>query len=56
MFDLKGQQFIKRITLIAKTGKIVKVFYPVFPPNRNADEVIGWLRDDLYIGLNGAQD
>ena len=46
MFEIKGQLFIKRVTVIAKTGKIVKVFYPVFPPDRNADEVIEWLRND----------
>ncbi|MGK7882277.1 MAG: GNAT family N-acetyltransferase [Crocosphaera sp.] len=31
---------IKRVTLIAEDGKIIKVFYPVFPPNSNANEVI----------------
>lgn len=38
------QQFIKRVTLIANAGTIVKVFYPVFPPDRNADEVLSWLK------------
>ncbi len=33
---------IKRLTLIATAGTIDKVFSPVFPPDRNADEVIGW--------------
>ena len=31
-------QFIKRLTLVARDGIIVKVFYPVFPPDRNAGE------------------
>jgi peroxiredoxin len=34
---------IKRTTLILRDGRIEKVFYPVFPPDRNAEEVIDWL-------------
>ena len=34
---------IKRLTLIINEGRIEKVFYPVFPPDQNAAEVIGWL-------------
>ena len=36
---------VKRLTLIIEDGEIRKVFYPVFPPGRNAEEVIGWLSD-----------
>ena len=43
MFEVDGMKLIKRITLVARDGKIVKVFYPVFPSDRNADEVIEWL-------------
>ena len=43
VFDVDGMKLIKRITLIVRDGKIEKVFYPVFPPDRNADEVIEWL-------------
>ena len=43
MFEVDGMRLIKRITLIARDGRIVKVFYPVFPPDRNADAVIEWL-------------
>ena len=43
VFDVDGMKLIKRITLIVRDGKIAKVFYPVFPPDRNADEVIEWL-------------
>jgi peroxiredoxin len=42
-FEVDGMQLIKRITLIARDGKIVKVFYPVFPSDRNAGDVIAWL-------------
>jgi peroxiredoxin len=43
IFEIEGQRLIKRVTLIAKLGKIVKVFYPVFPPDCNANEVVNWL-------------
>jgi len=31
------------VTLIARKGRIDKVFYPVFPPDRNAADVVAWL-------------
>jgi peroxiredoxin len=34
----------KRMALVIDDGTIAKVFYPVFPPDKNAEEVIGWLR------------
>lgn len=34
----------KRLTLIAEQNIIKKVFYPVFPPNQNASQVLDWLR------------
>lgn len=43
IFEVDGMKLIKRITLIARDGEIVKVFYPVFPPDRNAQEVLAWL-------------
>jgi peroxiredoxin len=43
-FEAGGRPLYKRITLIAERGRIVKVFYPVFPPDRNAAEVLEWLR------------
>lgn|SRR6185369_537139 len=42
-FELGGTRFVQRITLILRDGTIEKVFYPVFPPDRNADEVARWL-------------
>jgi peroxiredoxin len=35
---------VKRMALIIRDGRIEKVFYPVFPPDRNAEDVINWLR------------
>jgi peroxiredoxin len=42
-FDVEGLTLYKRLALIAEQGKIVKVFYPVFPPDRNAQDVLDWL-------------
>jgi peroxiredoxin len=36
---------IKRLTLLVENGEIVEVFYPVFPPGRNAEEVLAWLSE-----------
>jgi len=50
-FEVDGMKLIKRLTLIAREGVIVKVFYPVFPPDRNASDVLVWLamaRGDEY--------
>jgi len=43
-FEAGGMTLYKRLTLVAEAGRIVKAFYPVFPPDRNAAEVLGWLR------------
>ena len=45
-FTVAGMELFKRLTLIAEDGKIRKVFYPVFPPDANVDEVLAWLRSD----------
>jgi peroxiredoxin len=42
-FEAEGMTLVKRLTLVAEDGEILKVFYPVFPPGRNAEEVIRWL-------------
>ncbi len=42
-FEAEGMVLLKRLTFVAKDGRIEKVFYPVFPPNRNAEEVVDWL-------------
>jgi len=43
-FEIQAMTLIKRITLIIRQGKIEHVFYPVFPPDKNADEVLLWLK------------
>jgi peroxiredoxin len=42
-FEVENKRLIKRLTLIAQSGKIIKVYYPVFPPDQNAQDVIDWL-------------
>jgi peroxiredoxin len=42
-FEVAGMCLIKRLALIARDGVIEKVFYPVFPPDRNAGDVLAWL-------------
>jgi peroxiredoxin len=43
-FHVSGLELYKRLTLIVDRGKIEKVFYPVFPPDKNAEEVLTWLK------------
>lgn len=45
-FKYNSSVLIKRLTLIMKDGIIEKVFYPVFPPNENAANVIAWLKEN----------
>lgn len=42
-FKVDSMILIKRLTLILLDGRVEKVFYPVFPPDKNAREVIDWL-------------
>lgn len=42
-FAVDGMTLLKRMALVIDDGAIVKVFYPVFPPDRNAAEVAAWL-------------
>ncbi|MEK6276117.1 MAG: peroxiredoxin [Actinomycetota bacterium] len=42
-FEFEGATLYRRITLVLEAGKVAKAFYPVFPPDRNAAEVVAWL-------------
>jgi peroxiredoxin len=46
-FAVNSMTLIKRLTLIISGGRIVTVFYPVFPPDKNAEEVIDWLTQSM---------
>jgi peroxiredoxin len=42
-FASAGMTLLKRLTMVINDGVIERVFYPVFPPDRNAAEVLAWL-------------
>jgi len=44
-FNYHEKRFIKRLALVVESGRIHRVFYPVFPPDRCAAEVLSYLRD-----------
>ena len=44
VFEAAGMRLLKRLTMIIRGGRIAHVFYPVFPPDRSASDVIDWLR------------
>jgi peroxiredoxin len=44
-FSVAGMTLLKRMALVIDDGVIEKVFYPVFPPDQSAAEVIAWLRE-----------
>ena len=43
-FTVAGMILLKRMALVIEDGVVVKAFYPVFPPDKNAEEVIVWLK------------
>jgi peroxiredoxin len=45
-FEASGMRLLKRFTLIIDDGSITHVFYPVFPPDRNAENVVAWLSQE----------
>ena len=42
-FEVQSMRLLKRLTLIIRDGAIEHVFYPVFPPDGNAQQVVNWL-------------
>ena len=42
-FEVSGEVLLKRFTLVIDDGVVTHVFYPVFPPDRSATDVVGWL-------------
>ena len=43
-FEAAGETLLKRLTLVLRSGRVEHVWYPVFPPDRHAEEVLAWLR------------
>ena len=44
-FEFEGMTLYRRVTLVVEACAVAKVFYPVFPPDKNAGDVISWLRE-----------
>jgi peroxiredoxin len=49
-FEVHGMALYRRLTFVARGGRIEKVFYPVFPPDRNAEEVERYLKSGRSFG------
>jgi peroxiredoxin len=49
-FDVHGMTLYKRLTFVAEGGRIEKVFYPVFPPDANAEQVERYLKAGRPFG------
>jgi peroxiredoxin len=47
-FEVGSMVLLKRLTLIIRNGVVEHVFYPVFPPDKNARDVLKWLADALH--------
>jgi peroxiredoxin len=48
-FQVDGVRLLKRLTLVIRDAHIEHVFYPVFPPNESAVEVLQWLRRNPIV-------
>lgn len=44
-FEVSGRRLYKRLTFIVSARRIEHVFYPIFPPNQHAQQVLAWLHD-----------
>jgi peroxiredoxin len=51
-FEIEGLTLYKRLAAVAQEARIVKVFYPVFPPDRNAADVVEWLEAHRAAAAN----
>jgi peroxiredoxin len=47
-FDIDNMILTKRVTLICKNSKIIKVFYPISPPEKNPKEVLDWIEKNQF--------
>ena len=43
-FTIEGSNYLKRLTLVITDGRIEHVFYPIFPPDEHANEVLEWVQ------------
>jgi len=45
-FEVAGMTLLRRLTILARDGEIERVWYPVFPPDTHAADVVAWLREN----------
>jgi len=50
IFTAGALRLYKRLTLVAESGRIIKVFYPVFPPDTHPAEVLAWAQHHFKLG------
>jgi peroxiredoxin len=43
-FEWEGKKVLKRSMIALRNGKVIKWWYPVFPPDKGVDDVIAWLK------------
>jgi peroxiredoxin len=48
-FEASGQRLFSRLTLVVTDGRIEHAFYPIFPPDEHAAEVLAWLREHPVV-------
>jgi len=46
VFEAAGQTLLRRLTLVLREGQVEHLWYPVFPPDRHAEEVVAWLHSN----------
>ncbi len=44
-FEWEGRELVRRVTLAVEGGRVLRVWYPVFPPDKSADTVLEWLKE-----------
>jgi peroxiredoxin len=49
-FEAAGERLFSRLTMIVTDGRIEHAFYPIFPPDQHAAEVMEWLRGPAAVG------
>ena len=45
-FEFEGMVLIRRMAFVVDDGRVTQLFYPVFPPDRSAGDVVAWLRSN----------
>ncbi len=55
-FEIAGMRLLKRLTMVISEHRIEHVFYPVFPPDRNAADVVAWLQSRTTESGSGSED